>query len=99
VNPEEPVPQAERTYVGNTYASCKTCGELASWVPSRLDTEWECYACRTGTRHFGRADREEYLRATSDEMRWDRRRKLAIKIAVAAIAFVIGAMVTMKMLF
>jgi polyferredoxin len=76
------------------YASCKTCGEVASWVPYKEGAEWECQACRAGTRQFGRADREKYLR---DKITPEERRERVIRTVMYILAFALGAWVTWEL--
>ena len=83
MNDKEPIKRAD-----SLYASCKTCGEVASWVPYKSGGEWECQACRTGTRQFGRADREEFLRS---KIGFAERREKAVRILVKILPFVIAA--------
>jgi hypothetical protein len=76
------------------FASCYTCGEVASWIPYKEGGEWECHACRTGTRQYGRADREKYLR---EKMSPQERRKPVILTAVRVLALALGAWITWEL--
>lgn len=76
--------KSESTY----YASCKTCGEVASWIPYKEGQDWECQACSSGTRQFGRADREKYLR---DKITTEDRFEQTVRTLFKVMGFVIGA--------
>jgi hypothetical protein len=84
MNEKEPIKQS-------LYVSCKTCSEVASWVPHKEGGEWECQACRTGTRQFGRAEREKYLRGKISP---EERREQIRRMGVSMIAFAFGAWIT-----
>jgi hypothetical protein len=90
MNSEEPIRRDDKLY-----ASCKTCGEVASWVPHKAGDEWECQACRTGTRQYGRADREKYLR---DKMSPKERRLGYILTIVRILAITFGAFLIWELL-
>jgi hypothetical protein len=91
MNSEELIKRMARTDGNSLYASCKTCGEVASWVPHKASGEWECQACRTGTRQFGRAEREIYLR---DKITPEERFEQTIRTILNVLGFVIGAWIT-----
>jgi hypothetical protein len=95
MNSEEFIKRAARTDGDSLYASCKTCSEVASWVPYKAGGEWECQACRVGTRQFGRADREKYLLGKIGPAE---RRERVIRTTMKMIAFAIGAFLTWEVL-
>jgi hypothetical protein len=90
MNENEPIKRGD-----NLYASCKTCGEVAPWVPYQSGQDWECQACREGTRQYGRAERERYLR---EKINPEERRERTIRIAGNIIALAIGALITWECL-